>query len=120
VHGRRIWDSRGRPTVEVDVRLACGAEGRGVAPAGASRGSREAVDLRDGGTRLGGLDVGRAVGGVNGEIARALVGRDGANQKAIDHALIALDGTADKSRLGGNALIAASLAVLKAAAAAHG
>jgi enolase len=120
VRGRRIWDSRGRPTVEVDVRFACGAKGRGVAPAGASRGSREAVDLRDGGARLGGFDVGRAVTGVNGEIARTLIGSDGADQPAIDHALIALDGTPDKSRLGGNALIATSLAVLKAAADAHG
>ena len=119
VRGRRIWDSRGRPTVEVDVSLACGATGRGVAPAGASRGSREAVDLRDGGARLGGFDVAGALAGINGEIARSLLACNGADQTAIDRALIALDGTPDKSRLGGNALIATSLAVLNATAAAH-
>jgi len=119
VHGRRIWDSRGRPTVEVEVTLACGATGRGLAPAGASRGTREAVDLRDGGSRQGGLDVGRAIAGIDGEIARELAGRDAADQVAIDRALIALDGSGDKSRLGGNALIATSLAVLNASAAAR-
>ena len=118
VQARRIWDSRGRPTVEVDVTLGCGATGRGIAPAGASRGAREAIDLRDGGTRLGGLDVGRAVAAVNGEIAKALAGRDAADQRAIDETLIALDGTHDKSRLGGNASIATSMAVLHAAASA--
>ena len=119
VHGRRIWDSRGRPTVEVDVQLACGATGRGVAPAGASRGTREAVELRDGGASLGGFDVTGALAGVNSEIAHCLIGRDGADQSALDAALIALDGTTAKSRLGGNALIATSLAALQAAAAAH-
>ena len=119
VHGRRIWDSRGRPTVEVDVTLGCGATGRGMAPAGASRGSREAVDLRDGGERLGGFDVQRAVGGVRGEIAKLLVGRDAMDQSGADRALIECDATPAKSRLGGNALIATSLAVLNAAAAAR-
>jgi enolase len=119
VHGRRIWDSRGRPTVEVDVTLDCGATGRGMAPAGASRGSREAVDLRDGGTRLGGLDVARAVAAVNGDIAGALHGCDASDQQAVDRTLIAADDSPDKSRLGGNALIATSMAVLHAAASAR-
>jgi enolase 1/2/3 len=118
IKGRRVWDSRGRPTVEAEVRLACGAVGRAIAPAGASRGSREAIDLRDGGSALGGMDVGRALGHVNGEIARALVGLDASGQADIDQTLIALDGTPNKARLGGNAAIAASMAVLHAAAAA--
>ena len=120
VTGRRVWDSRGRPTVEVEVHLAGGARGRALAPAGASRGTHEAVDLRDGGARLGGLDVAGAVANVNGPIARALVGMDAREQAAADAAVIALDGTPTKARLGGNATIAASLAVLHAAAAAAG
>ncbi|MFO1033229.1 MAG: phosphopyruvate hydratase [Hyphomicrobiales bacterium] len=120
VHGRRVWDSRGRPTVEVDVTLACGAQGRAIAPAGASTGSGEAVDLRDGGTDFGGLDVTRAVAHVNGEIAAALKGLDAADQQQVDEALIALDGTPNKSRLGGNALVATSMAALQASAAAAG
>jgi enolase len=120
IHARRVWDSRGRPTVEAEVRLACGALGRAIAPAGASRGSREAIDLRDGGAALGGMDVGRAVAGVNGEIAAHLAGRDAADQEAIDAELIALDGTQHKARLGGNATIAVSMACLHAAAAAFG
>jgi enolase len=116
VKGRRVWDSRGRPTVEAEVHLACGAMGRAIAPAGASRGSREAIDLRDGGAALGGMDVARAVTNVNGDISRTLVGRDGANQVAVDQALITLDGTPNKSRLGGNATIAVSMATLHAAA----
>lgn len=114
---RRIWDSRGRPTVEVDVATASGARGRGIAPAGASRGMREAVDLRDGGSRFGGMDVQKALLGVRAEIAQAIVGMDVRDQRAIDDVLIALDGTPTKERLGGNALIATSLAVLHAAAA---
>ncbi len=117
VRARRVWDSRGRPTVEADVRLSDGALGRAIAPAGASRGSREAVEKRDGGTRLGGLDVLDALAGIRAEIAPALVGRDPFDQEAIDAALVALDGTANLSRLGGNALTAVSLAVLHAAAA---
>src|SRR4051794_29176040 len=117
---RRIWDSRGRPTVEVDVRLEGGAIGRGVAPAGASRGSREAIELRDGGTALGGFGVERALRGIRDEIAPALRGFDAADQGAVDRRLIELDGTPQKSRLGGNALIAVSLAVLQATAAAAG
>lgn len=120
VTGRRIWDSRGRPTVEVEVEFEGGAKGRGIAPAGASRGSHEAIDLRDGGARLGGLDVATAVAHVNGEIAAALAGRDGADQAGIDGRLVVLDGTPQKSRLGGNALIATSMAVLHAAASARG
>lgn len=118
--GRRVWDSRGRPTVEVDVTLADGSRGRGIAPAGASRGTREAIDLRDGGPRLGGFDVQRAVANVNGEIALALKGRNAADQGYIDRLLIDLDGTPNKARLGGNATVATSIAVLHAAAAAAG
>src|SRR5215510_4801984 len=93
VKGRRVWDSRGRPTVEAEVHLACGAVGRAIATAGASRGSREAVDLRDGGGPLGGLDVSRAVAHVNGDIAAALSGLDATRQADIDRTLIELDGT---------------------------
>jgi enolase len=120
VLGRRVWDSRGRPTVEVEVLVAGGARGRAIAPAGASTGSAEALDLRDGGAAFGGLGVSRAVAAVNGEIARALHGLDAADQTAVDRRLIALDGTANKGRLGGNALIATSMAVAHAAAAAQG
>lgn len=116
VHARRIWDSRGRPTVEVDVTLADGSVGRGVAPAGASTGSNEAVEVRDGGDRFGGFGVSRAVANVAREIAPALLGRDACEQRGIDELLIALDGTPNRSRLGGNALIATSMAVLDAAA----
>jgi len=118
VIGRRIWDSRGRPTVEAEVLLDSGVSGRAIAPAGASMGSGEAVDLRDGGTEFGGYDVRRAVGHVNTDICDALRGLDAADQAGIDRVLIALDGTAQKSRLGGNALITVSMAVLHAAAAA--
>lgn len=120
ISGRRVWDSRGRPTVEADVRLAGGAFGRAIAPAGASTGSGEAIELRDGGETLGGYDVTRAVASINGEIARALHGMDGRGQQAVDDALTALDGTQQLGRLGGNAVIAVSMAVLHAAAAAAG
>jgi len=120
VRGRRGRDSRGRPTVEVEVRLASGAVGRAIAPAGASRGRHEAVDLRDGGEGFGRHDVTRALRGIAGEIAPALRGCDASDQEAVDRLLIDLDGTADKSRLGGNALIATSMAVLHASAAAAG
>src|SRR5205823_2189648 len=120
IHARRVWDSRGRPTVEAEVRLAGGAHGRAIAPAGASRGSREAVDLRDGGARLGGMDVMRAIDNIDGPIARALTGRDATDQPAIDQTLITLDGTPNKSALGGNATVAVSLAIAQAAAAAGG
>jgi len=118
-HARRVWDSRGRPTVEVDV-WAGGARGRAIAPAGASTGSGEAVDLRDGGAAFGGLDVMRAVSAVDAEISAAIAGLDVEDQQAVDRHLIALDGTANKSRLGGNAIIATSMAVAHAAAAAKG
>ncbi len=118
--GRRVWDSRGRPTVEAEVRLAGGAVGRAIAPAGASTGSGEAVDLRDGGDRFGGHDVRTAVANVGDRIAPALAGRDATDQAAVDDALRTLDGTADRSSLGGNAMIAVSMAVLHAAAAAAG
>lgn len=117
VHARRIWDSRGRPTVEVEVLTEDGFIGRGIAPAGASRGTKEAVDLRDGGATFGGLDVQTALRGIHNEIAPALVNREVTDQTGIDALLIELDGTPTKSRLGGNALIASSLAVLSAAAA---
>lgn len=116
VIGRRVWDSRGRPTVEAEVHLRGGGVGRAIAPAGASTGSGEAVDLRDGGAAFGGLDVTRAVAAVNEEIAPALRGKDAADQAAADRAMIALDGTPNKARLGGNALIATSMAVAHAAA----
>ena len=119
VRGRRVWDSRGRPTVEAEVTLVSGARGRAIAPAGASTGSGEAVDLRDGNARLGGAGVMRAVGHVNGEIAHALHGCDASSQTDVDRILIELDGTPNKARLGGNALVAVSMAVLHAAAAAE-
>jgi len=120
VHGRRVWDSRGRPTVEVEVRLADGVVGRAIAPAGASTGSAEALDRRDGGSAFGGYDVQDALAAVNGEIAGLLRGREAREQEAIDTALIELDGTPNKRRLGGNALVATSMAVAHAAAAADG
>jgi enolase len=120
VHARRVFDSRGRPTVEAEVTLAGGAVGRAIAPAGASRGSREAVDLRDGGSRLGGYDVGRAVENVKGPLAWSLAGRDALDQATVDALMVEADGTPDKSALGGNAIVAVSLAVAHAAAAAQG
>jgi len=116
VHARRVFDSRGRPTVEAEVRLASGVTGRGIAPAGASRGSREAVDLRDGGTRLGGYDVAQAIANVRGPIARAIFGMDALEQAEIDAKLIELDGTPNMSKLGANATVAVSLAVAQAGA----
>jgi enolase len=118
VHGRRVWDSRGRPTVEAEVRLAGGAVGRAIAPAGASTGSGEALDRRDGGAALGGYDVRQAVASVNDEIAPAISGLDAISQSDVDERLIELDGTPSKARLGGNATIAVSMAVAQAAAAA--
>jgi enolase len=116
VHARRVWDSRGRPTVEAELRLQGGAVGRAIAPAGASTGSGEAIELRDGGSRLAGRDVQGAVAAINGEIAAALTGQDAADQAAIDRVLIGLDGTPQKRRLGGNAMVAVSMAALHAAA----
>jgi len=120
VHARRVWDSRGRPTVEAEVGLRDGTTGRAIVPAGASKGRREAVELRDGGERFGGLDVQRAIGHVNGEIADAVRGLAADNQAALDARLVALDGTPDKARLGANATLAVSMAAAHAAAASHG
>jgi len=116
VQGRRVWDSRGRPTVEVDVTLEGGAMGRAIAPAGASRGSMEAVDLRDGGDAIGGLDVRRAIAGIGAEISNVLVGLDSREQEVVDGALVSLDDTENKARLGGNATVAVSMATAHAAA----
>ena len=116
----RVWDSRGRPTVEAEVRLQDGSRGRAIAPAGASTGSGEAVDLRDGGDALGGYDVQRALGNIRGEIADALRGTDAGDQAAVDALLCRLDGTDDKRRLGANATVAVSMATAHAAAAAAG
>lgn len=120
VRGRQVWDSRGRPTVEAEVTLAGGAFGRACAPAGASMGAHEAWELRDGGERFGGLGVERAVAAVNGEIAARLIGGDALDQAGLDAAMTALDGTANLSRLGANAIVAVSLALLDAAAAGSG
>ena len=117
IHGRQILDSRGNPTVEVDVRLVGGATGRAAVPSGASTGSREALELRDGGSAYRGKGVTQAVANVNGEIADTVRGRDVSDQRALDEALIELDGTEDKSRLGANALLGVSMAAARAAAA---
>jgi enolase len=116
VRGRRVWDSRGRPTVEAEVELDSGITGRAIAPAGASTGSGEAIDLRDD----DGFDVRNAVGNVNTIIARCLAGADATDQQQVDRLLLDADGTPEKRRLGGNAMIAVSMASLHAAAAAHG
>ena len=118
VHARQLWDSRGRPTLEVAVRLANGVTQSAIAPAGASTGTGEAYELRDGGAAHGGLGMTTAVAAVNGPICDALIGHDSTMLEAIDAVLVALDGTADRSRLGGNALVATSMATAKAAAAA--
>jgi enolase 1/2/3 len=117
VHARQILDSRGNPTVEVDVRLSSGALGRAAVPSGASTGTREALELRDGEAPFGGKGVSRAVANVNGEIADAVLGRDPSDQRGLDESLIALDGTDGKSRLGANALLGVSMAAARAAAA---
>jgi enolase len=118
VHGREILDSRGNPTVEVDVTLDGGASGRAAVPSGASTGEREALELRDGDkTRYGGKGVRKAVANVNGEIAKTLRGRT-LDQRSVDEAMMTLDGTATKSRLGANALLGVSMAFLRASAAA--
>ena len=117
ITGREILDSRGNPTVEVDVVLESGASGRAAVPSGASTGAHEAHELRDGGARYGGKGVLNAVEAVNGEIFDAMSGRDAEDQAAFDRAMIELDGTPNKSRLGANAILGVSLAVAKAAAA---
>jgi len=120
VHARQILDSRGNPTVEVDVHLDSGALGRAAVPSGASTGVHEAVELRDGGDAYGGKGVTTAVANVDGEIADAVRGRDPLDQAALDRAMIELDGTPNKSRLGANAILGVSLATAKAAAADQG
>ena len=117
VAAREVLDSRGNPTVEVDVTLSSGATGRAIVPSGASTGAHEATELRDGGTRFKGKGVLTAVANVNGEIATALVGNDASNQTAIDNTLCELDGSPNKSRLGANAILGASLATAHASAA---
>ena len=117
VHARQIFDSRGNPTVEVDVRLSSGAWGRAAVPSGASTGTREALELRDGGSAYGGKGVSRAVDNVNGEIAEAVAGLDAADQRGLDDAMISLDGTDGKTRLGANALLGVSMGAARAAAA---
>jgi enolase len=117
VHARQILDSRGNPTVEVDVELSSGAIGRAAVPSGASTGEFEATELRDGGDAYGGKGVTNAVANVNGEIADAINGTDADDQARLDRTLIELDGTDNKSRLGANAILGVSLAVAQAAAA---
>jgi enolase len=120
VHARRVYDSRGHPTVEAEVRTLNGAVGRAIVPAGASKGTREAIDLRDGGQRLGGHDVQGAVAHVNGEIARAVMGLAADDQATLDERLIELDASPNKARLGANATLAVSMAAAHAAAIVHG
>jgi enolase 1/2/3 len=117
VHGRQVLDSRGNPTVEVEVMLESGASGRAAVPSGASTGVHEALELRDGGDAWGGKGVSRAVANVSGEIAGAVRGLDANDQRALDERLIELDGTANKGRLGANAILGVSLSAVKAAAA---
>jgi enolase len=117
VHARQILDSRGNPTVEVELSVASGAWGRAAVPSGASTGEFEATELRDGGTAWMGKGVSSAVENVNGEIATAIRGQDAAGQAALDRMLISLDGTPNKSRLGANAILAVSLAAAHASAA---
>ena len=120
VHARQVIDSRGNPTVEVEVGLKSGAAGRAAVPSGASTGEHEAVELRDGGDAFGGKGVTKAVANVNGEIRDAVTGVDAADQSELDRAMIDLDGTPNKARLGANAILGVSLAAAKAAAAEEG
>src|SRR3954467_9465152 len=120
VHARQILDSRGNPTVEVEVVLRSGASGRAAVPSGASTGEFEAVELRDGGERWNGKGVTKAVANVNGELAEALHGRDATDQAELDRAMIDLDGTPNKGRLGANAILGVSLAAAHAGAAEEG
>ena len=120
VRGRQVLDSRGNPTVEVEVRLGSGAFGRAIVPSGASTGVHEAVELRDGGSAWGGKGVSQAVANVNGELADLARGRDVADQEGLDRAMIDLDGSPNKGRLGANAILGISLAAAKAGAAEAG
>ena len=116
VTGREVLDSRGNPTVEVDIAFDSGATGRAIVPSGASTGEHEAVELRDGGSRFVGKGVANAVANVNGEIRARLLGEDGLDQRTLDWALVDLDGTDNKARLGANAILGVSMAVAKAGA----
>ncbi len=116
IHAREVLDSRGNPTVEVDVSLVGGAFGRAIVPSGASTGTHEALEMRDGGARYAGKGVQKAVGHVNKDIAPALLGKDASDQRGIDALLLALDGTENKAKLGANAILGVSLACAKAAA----
>ncbi len=120
VRGREVLDSRGNPTVEVDIRLECGATGTAIVPSGASTGTHEAVELRDGGPRYHGKGVTRAVAHVNGEVRDAVLGLPALDQGAVDRAMLRADGTPNKGRLGANAILAVSTAVARAAAASVG
>src|ERR671920_528133 len=120
VHARQILDSRGNPTVEVELVLRSGAAGRAAVPSGASTGEFEATELRDGGEAYGGKGVTQAVGNVNGEIAEAVAGHDATDQAGLDRTLVELDGTPNKARLGANAILGVSLAAAHAAAAEEG
>ena len=116
VQGRQVFDSRGNPTVEADVRLSDGSTGRAAVPSGASTGEHEALELRDGGTDYMGKGVLQAVANINGEISQALIGKDAVEQRSIDEAMIELDGTDGKKRLGANSILGGSMAVARAAA----
>src|SRR5438270_3983668 len=116
VAGREVLDSRGNPTVEVEVVLETGAAGRAIVPSGASTGAHEAVELRDGGDRFGGKGVQRAVANIQGELAHAVEGIEALDQRRVDQIMVDLDGTDNKGRLGANAILGVSLAVAKAAA----
>lgn len=120
VFGRRVFDSRGRPTVEAEVKLKNGVTGRAIAPSGASTGRGEACELRDGGSALAGKDVTKAIANINAEISAALNGKEVFDQESVDARLVSLDGTPDKIRLGANAIVATSLAVADAASRACG
>lgn len=120
VQGRQVFDSRGNPTVEADVRLSDGSTGRAAVPSGASTGEHEALELRDGGTDYMGKGVLQAVANINGEISQALIGKDAAEQRSIDEAMIELDGTDGKKRLGANSILGVSMAVARAAAESSG
>ena len=117
INAREVLDSRGNPTVEAEVLLEGGAAGRAIVPSGASTGSREAIELRDGGKRFGGQGVEKAVGNIRDRIAPELIGEDALDQRGIDQIMLDLDGTPNKSKLGANALLAVSMAVAQAAAA---
>ena len=119
IKGRRVWDSRGVPTVEAEVHLSDGTIGRAIAPSGASRGTREAIELRDGGTQIGGKDVTKAVANINSTLHQALQTMPITDQQAIDDRLIATDPSPLKDEIGGNAIIAVSMAAMQASAAYH-